>query len=119
MISQSELDAIRSRAEAASGDRWETHHREAAIQTIQKPDGSRRVICLMAQCVATGKPLHSAEDAQFIAHARTDVPALLGEVARLREIEKAAQEVCDLHRGVRCAALGYLDQLTTYPEDTP
>lgn len=38
-------------------------------------------------------------DAAFIAHARTDVPRLLAECARLRAVEAAAISACELEGG--------------------
>lgn len=75
-MSTDELDvaAIRARAEAATSGPW-------------KHNGVNGVHTLIGACVATTQ-IHEDqrrwEDAAFIAHARTDIPALLAEVARLR-----------------------------------
>jgi hypothetical protein len=54
--------------------------------------------------------LRAEQDATFTAHAREDVPALLAEVRRLREIEQAARDYCvaaeRTQQHVRLAALG-------------
>ena len=72
-----ELEEIRKRCDAATEGPWEQEDcRENHIAT------------------ATGMDIAHAPkqiNAQFIAHARTDVPALLAEVERLRGLIKAAE----------------------------
>lgn len=46
------------------------------------------------------------EDAAFIAASRADVPALIAEIRRLREVERIAQEVLSLIARCGCSACG-------------
>lgn len=78
-----DLPAIRARAEAATPGPWVS-------------DGS---VWGDISC-RTGTLFHDIEDpadAEFVAMARTDIPALLAEVERLtRNLEYASAECCDL-----------------------
>lgn len=71
------LEAIRKRAEAAQEGPWlslpEINGEDFAILTGDRDD-----------TVAFG--VYEAANAEFIAHAREDIPALLAEVERLRKI---------------------------------
>lgn len=91
-----DLDAIRERADAATegpwrpgttgvrgGDHWFVAAHGEAIAHIASNDG-----CNEAQ---------REPDATFICHARTDVPALLAEVQRLRDELGVATTVRDAH----------------------
>ena len=72
-LTDAELDAIEQRAHAATEGPWEA----SAHRT-----GHYLVIC--PDCGVRGG--YERADAEFIAHARSDVPALLAEVRRLRSI---------------------------------
>lgn len=79
-----DLDAILARAEAATEGPWEaldpgTRPRSSWVRVEQ--DSGRR----WTEDTLISEELRG-EDAQFIAHARTDVPALVAEVKRLREL---------------------------------
>lgn len=83
-----DLEAIRARAEAATPGPWE--HRTVMVSygrlrsVVDNETGGRLAMC------------DSESVAAFIAHAREDVPDLLGEVARLtRELDEARQLVRD------------------------
>jgi len=83
MLSPSDLDAIRKRVEAASPPPWDSEP-QASLSTrpryvIQAAREPRVRSYLIAEEV-------TESDAQFIAHARTDVPALLDEVHSLRHL---------------------------------
>ena len=69
------LDAIEQRAHAATEGPWEA----SAHRT-----GHYLVIC--PDCGVRGG--YERADAEFIAHARSDVPALVAEVRRLRAMEQ-------------------------------
>jgi hypothetical protein len=96
-MSAEELDtaAIRAREQAATEGPWR------AI-TSGPSGGDHWYVCDDGESIALihasdGEDEDSREpDAQFIAHARTDVPALLNEVARLRKVIEDA--------------LGFIDQ---------
>ena len=60
-----------------------------------KPVASNEVAC-MAYCYGgSGRGIEREDDAEFIAAARTDVPALLAEVRRLREEARAFAEALE------------------------
>jgi hypothetical protein len=70
-----DIDAIRRRADAATDGPW---------------TGANYRMALAGLATSTG---NHAADAEFIAHARTDVPALLAEVERLRaELTQANEQ---------------------------
>lgn len=80
-----DLDAIKARAEAATPGPWV---REWAFSThFVVPEAAERV----ADGNVARLKAHQRADAEFIAHAREDVPALLAEVERLRR-ELAAEQ---------------------------
>jgi hypothetical protein len=75
-----DLDAIRARVDAATEGPWTA---DALAGDLDAPSGYR-----VAEVLAWSDP-----DAEFIAHARTDVPALLAEVERLQaRVESANVE---------------------------
>ncbi len=88
-----DLDAIEARANAATPGPWEVEEYVGVLEStsvldrVSEPthDWERRII-------ASSLPDEPA-DAAFIAHARTDVPALIAEVRRLRVMEARLKEV--------------------------
>lgn len=105
-LSDADLAQIAAREQAATEGPWVAaypddeylHHGDVATDAVP---GERFVICE-----------HAGMDAEFIAHARTDVPVLLDEVEALRgerDVARAAVE----------AVLGMSARLATskFPED--
>lgn len=101
-MTPSELDAIQARADAATAGPWFFHHLDDrnAMNTYvvttsdDQPDmwspsyRDETVICgtLIQSCMNIAHRAENwYEDADFIRHARTDIPALVAEVRRLRE----------------------------------
>jgi len=84
-----DLDAIRARAEAATEGPWGVIDWDSPdegvnfIHVLQEQDGLETVCALPNPAEYTNRSCLRA-DAEFIAHAREDVPALLAEVERLR-----------------------------------
>lgn len=79
-MTHDELQAIKARAEAATPGPWTFDIEDWKVVNAESQHAS------------------SEEDWQFIAHARTDVPALVAEVERLRELGEALTKifaVCD------------------------
>lgn len=72
-----DLDAIQARAEASTPGPW-TARAAYPHLVIQEEDN----------VVSTNLAGRPSADAEFIAHAREDVPALLGVVAAIREIHR-------------------------------
>jgi hypothetical protein len=71
-----DLDGIEARANAATPAPWGAEH-DGRAEFVYFSD------CGESIYLAGG--IEDSEDADFIAHARTDVPALVAEVRRLRE----------------------------------
>jgi len=85
------LDEIEARADAATEGPWEWHPYMGSGATLAKPNHpfhERNIL----KTTDDWPPV--ADDAEFIAHARTDIPALLAEVRRL---QAAADRVRALH----------------------
>jgi hypothetical protein len=84
MTTTNDLDAIETRAAAATEGPWiEEHSAEAGSCVIPHDAESTR------EAVARTFLYESVADAEFIAHARTDVPALVAEIRELREWQRA------------------------------
>ncbi len=103
-LTDDDLREIRERCDLASAGRWIARRENPDFLVIGAP------VCYMDedQDVVVGQPLDCGptndplDDAQFIAHARTDVPRLLTEIERLRKelAERDARDTCnnDLRR---------------------
>jgi hypothetical protein len=78
-----DLNAIRKRAEASSSGPWHTY------ENYRKNNSE---IITNSRHAFVAKVFTGQTDAEFIAHARQDVPALLAEVERLRVIENMHEE---------------------------
>jgi len=77
MITQTELNAIKERAEKATAGPWRIG--------MQSPNGLNNVGTIGG--LLTAQTADEA-DAEFIAHAREDIPRLVAEIERLNEIIK-------------------------------
>ncbi len=88
MLTKEELEEIAKRAEAATPGPWETHDEEANVGEAWV----RRAVTFPVKSFSEKSIVGSSIDiatAEFIAHARTDIPALLAHIAGLEaEIEK-------------------------------
>ena len=84
MTAPLDIDAIRARCNAATPGRWQKANDH--IVDVHGPDGG----ALICDCEDLGSYEYSLSErdaeanAEFIAAARSDVPALLAEVERLR-----------------------------------
>lgn len=96
-LTDEQLAAIRERADAATPGPWATAlevDHDGQYWVVTPPDGS----VLFSVCKVGHKgELKTEEDAEFIAHARQDIPALLAhidaltaELATLRDNEASA-----------------------------
>ena len=89
----SDLEAIKARSEAASPGPWEGQ--AYRVYMGDRVMGDRIVAaCWRPWGPVTGDASIEA-DVEFIAHARTDVPALVAEVERLRRGMALILEFCD------------------------
>lgn len=89
-----DLDAIRERADAATPGPWWPWHRGQYVGweiAVGEPDEDGRPTARLPDDMRTD--IGRAEDARFIAAARTDVPALVDEVERLRAVADAASAI--------------------------
>lgn len=103
-VPAADLDAIRAREEVATLGPWDYRPPRSVDGTIHSVADTHGVILRMED---TGYSERSSwaqrqRDAQFIAHAREDIPALLAELDRLRveneELQRARDEaVRELH----------------------
>lgn len=81
-LTDTELDAMRARCDVATAGPWERfgYIGEGGLSRVRVSVGTDRV----GREVFANIPATSA-DADFIGHARTDMPRLIDEVRRLRE----------------------------------
>lgn len=84
-MTRQQLDAIQARLDATTEGPWE----QCGRGIDGGPSSLTEVVTLDVECMGhcyggTGLGVQNEADAGFIAHARTDVPALLAEVERLR-----------------------------------
>jgi len=80
------LDTIRERADAATPGPWATAlevDHDGQYWVVTPPDGS--VLFSVCKVGHKGEP-KTEEDAEFIAHARTDIPALLAHIDALHTL---------------------------------
>lgn len=99
-ITNAELDEMQKRADAATGDNWYYELRDFLdweheyVVKYSLPAGTVTVCKCRNEDVRT----ECAEaNANFIAHARTDLPRLIAEVRRLR-VEAAKPDVAELEQ---------------------
>lgn len=95
-MTKEQLDAIRRRAEAATEGPWEADDRGEGKRVIPRPrfrimapKSKRRMVPACLWDEGSGPACY---DADFIAHSRQDVPALLAYIDRLHEVENAARD---------------------------
>lgn len=82
-MTQEQLDAIQERVDATTEGPWE----QCGRGIDGGPSSITEVVTLDVECMGycyggTGLGVQNEADAEFIAHARQDVPALLAEVER-------------------------------------
>lgn len=99
-MTSEELEAIRGRERSATAGPWEAE--VTSDTTYIGPFSGKRgddyegglpvvdgIVCAIhRKCEGT------LEDGYFIAHARTDIPALLAEVERLKRLTESALDLC-------------------------
>ena len=94
-MNDAERQAIRERCEAAAAGPWTVSYGKCyELPHVESTEGT---VCFptISDDGEGGEWCNS--HAEFIAHARTDVPALLAEVERLRaELQKAVDEATEL-----------------------
>ena len=89
-----DLDAIRARADAATPGPWWAWDRGTFVGfeiAVGAPAKDGRPVDRLPDAMRTD--IGCREDAEFIAAARTDVPALLDEIEALRSVAEAAAAI--------------------------
>ena len=90
------LAAINARAEAATPGPWRAPKRERLEPVVFFASGDAADVIQGVAGNSPGKHIGlSPEDAEFIAHSREDVPALVAEVRRLRRLLKTTTKERD------------------------
>lgn len=84
MLTNAEIEAIRERAEKATQGRW-YYEVDGDLYSDKTRD---RVMCPYMTSESIPYIKISESDATFIAYARQDIPKLLAEIDRYREIER-------------------------------
>lgn len=92
-MSDLDLDSIKARCEAATEGPWHREHGDYGCVSI----GNFGWVVDGPNCPQYDEDTPQGHaDAEFIAHARTDVPALVAEVERLRaEVERHMRMIRD------------------------
>ncbi|MDR4318733.1 Uncharacterised protein [Niallia circulans] len=78
MLTTEQLNAIKERAEKASLGAWTVTHNTDIVREDPIGSGFTDAIAFADRSI----------DAEFIAHAREDIPALIAEVERLRKVNE-------------------------------
>lgn len=114
-LTTTQEQAIRSRLNAATEGPWEQGGRSIEAG----PPTYAEVVSVDVECMGhcyggVGLGIQREADAQFMAHAREDIPALLAEVHRLRAELAKAREVTDekVERAARALAAHWTDRHT-------
>lgn len=81
MITQTELNAIKERAEKATAGSAPAWHTPKWYVDEEYPDTVRNAW----DCELIAQSIPTIADAEFIAHAREDIPRLVAEIEWLRE----------------------------------
>lgn len=94
-MSDLDLDAIEARANAATEGPWHVVTAWTDYVAYQVTDDGEAA---SMNCYGGSGAMNTGlgvieDDAEFIAHARTDVPALVAEVRRLRNVIEEARDV--------------------------
>jgi hypothetical protein len=87
----SSLEEIRERAEKATPGPWDIDGSDNQNWGIRSVAGDQPSIAPMAGY----RSKDTEADAEFIAHAREDVPALLARIEKLEAIAEAAEDAAD------------------------
>lgn len=85
-MSNERLDAIKARAAAATEGPWETVRVYDNVYEVQLPDSPKPTESHFATSDLQNRFLRN--DAEFVAHARTDVPVLVAAVEAVLELHQ-------------------------------
>ena len=90
-LTADDLDTIEQRANAATEGPWEASAHDHAAGDVPILDRTGQYLVICPDCGVRGG--YERVDAEFIAHARSDVPVLVAEVRRLRAMEQRVREL--------------------------
>jgi hypothetical protein len=90
-MTKDEIRAIRERAGKASEGPWESHGDSPGKPPMVWDNSGDAIVSQMPN----GRPYFEPEDADFIAHARTDVPALCDAVEEARKVLRESLSIAD------------------------
>lgn len=107
------LTTIRRRAEAATPGTWVNDHLTGLILALSVEPGLNRCICYPHRM----DHLAYEENADFIAHAREDVPYLLGLVEELRGALEIARHAFGLRNEYQGDAIEAVDKALSSLEE--
>lgn len=79
-----DLEAIKARADAATPGEWSAQDTDLDVHTEDSRSLIHLAEVLLSDEDTRANHPQAVADAEFIAHAREDIPALLAEVHRLR-----------------------------------
>lgn len=93
-----DLEEIKKRCEAATLGPWDVFvlHADGTIITIDGRFEIRTPDYDVCAEIPGSAPIRRLSDAKFIAHARSDIPALIAEVERLREVASGLDKQIEL-----------------------
>ena len=93
-MTDAELNEIEARANAATKGPWFVGQAVPGLESVSRPD-RRNIYCGDCSDVTSAAANIRIEDAEFIAHARSDIPLLLAEIKLLRKVVQAAEPAKD------------------------
>lgn len=101
-----DLKAIRERCEAATPGPWRISKKKGPLYRVRVVSSHGNFLCVGHHCdIDDSGAYKRRSNYNFIAHARTDIPALLDYIA---ELEKQLQPTTELQRKCpACGGLGY------------
>ena len=123
-MTNAELDEIEARANAATKGPWFVGQAVPGLESVSRPD-RRNIYCGDCSDVTSAAANIRIEDAEFIAHARSDVPKLLAEVRRLQEMLKAKivaeflPAIKQVDAAFEAEARRFMDRLSPPPPPAP
>lgn len=91
-MTDEELQAIEARHAASTARDWFVGR---VVEESCHVDGDADVVLIGPETTQQDAVVMKESDAEFVAHARQDIPALIAEVKRSREVETAARVVRD------------------------
>jgi len=83
------LEKIKLREQAATPETWLKGEGDSGIHQYLPPDDFEKLLQIRETSFGPAPEFRREADADFCAHARQDIPALIAEVEKLRKIKEA------------------------------